>query len=168
MEANQDPRAAARRLSIVRGLAGTAAAVFAAWLLARLIPPLAGSVWLGAASLLPALVVLWLMVLAQMATRFRAGVFDPTAGQETRFLIVNQRAITNTVEQLAVFAPAQLVLATGSPRWTVAFGIVFALGRIAFWGGYLRAPLARAPGMAATAVATTLALVGAVMTCWPG
>ena len=108
------------------------------------------------AALLPAAAVLALMILAQMGYRFLLGVFDPLAGRETRFLLVNQRVISNTVEQLAIFVPALLALAAAvaAPQMpaVMALGAVFALARIVFWAGYLAAPVLRAPGMAATLV----------------
>ena len=42
-----------------------------------------------------------------------------------------------------------------------ALGVVFALARLVFWIGYLIAPIARAPGMAATFAATLSALAAA-------
>jgi uncharacterized membrane protein YecN with MAPEG domain len=121
---------------------------------------------LSLGALFPALIVLALMILAQMAARARAQAFDPTAGKETRFLLVNQRVITNTVEQLAVFAPALLALAVRSNpdqmNSVVALGFLFAGARLVFWAGYLRAPLLRAPGMAATAAATMATLLAAL------
>jgi uncharacterized membrane protein YecN with MAPEG domain len=107
-----------------------------------------------------------------MMVRFASGTFDPTAGRDNRFLVVNQRVITNTVEQLACFAPALLaVSAVASPlRMTMvaALGLTFAVARIAFWIGYLRAPLLRAPGMSATFVVTVLVIVWAMFGLLPG
>ena len=64
-------------------------------------------------------------------------------------LQVNQRALTNTVEQLAGFAPALLAVAARAPaRWmpfVVAAGLVFGLARLVFWGGYLLGRWARRP-----------------------
>jgi len=117
------------------------------------------------AALLPATAVLALMIVAQMAGRFLLGVFDPLAGRETRYLLVNQRVIANTVEQMAVFVPALLALAAAvaAPQMpaVMALGAVFALARIVFWAGYLAAPVLRAPGMAGTLVTATGTLAGA-------
>ena len=151
-------------LSVAGGIAG-----FLAWRgLAMLIPadPAAASmavrVGLGAASLLPACCVLLTMILAQMAARFWQGTFDPIAGKDGRFLRVNQRVISNTVEQLAILGPAMVALAAGAPvarmAEVVAIPLVFALARLVFWAGYLAAPLLRAPGMAATCAASATAL----------
>jgi hypothetical protein len=122
------------------------------------------------AALLPALFVLFAMIVAQMGARFLGGVFDPQAGRETAFLRVNQRVISNTVEQLAMFAPALLALAAAAPAgWmpgVLALGGSFALARLVFWAGYLAAPIARAPGMAATMLVTLAALFGAAWFWW--
>jgi MAPEG family len=134
---------------------------------------LAGRVGLALAWLLPALLVLWAMLLAQMGARFLGGVFDPLAGKDGRFLAVNQRIITNTVEHASVFVPALLALAAGVDRehmpLVLALPLVFAAGRVAFWAGYLVAPLGRGIGMAATVAATAGALGGAVAVwCFAG
>jgi uncharacterized membrane protein YecN with MAPEG domain len=126
---------------------------------------------LGCAALLPAVCVLNLMVLVQMRLRARSGAVDPLAGHEGTLLRVNQRALTNTVEQLAGFAPALLALAGRTPpggmRFVVAAGAVFALARLAFWVGYLLGPLTRAPGMAATFAVNVGTLVAAILAWWP-
>ncbi len=126
---------------------------------------------LACASLLPAACVLNLMILVQMRLRARSGAVDPLAGRDDALLLVNQRALTNTVEQLAGFAPAVLTLAAGVTagrmRFVVAAGVVFALARLAFWAGYLLGPLARAPGMAATFAINVATLVAAIWVWWP-
>lgn len=159
-----------RARSLLLGGAGAIAAILLWWLLTAAWPvsPSASvelRLGLALAALLPALFLLWLMILAQMLARFRGAVFDPLAGAETNFLRVNQRVISNTVEQLAIFIPALLALAlrvrAGWLPAALALAIVFAAGRLAFWIGYLRAPISRAPGMAATIVATSAALFAA-------
>lgn len=126
---------------------------------------------LALAALLPAVSVLNLMIVVQMWLRASSGVVDPLAGQDTRVLQVNQRALTNTVEQLAGFAPALLALAAGAPPgwmpFIVSAGLVFGLMRLVFWGGYLLGPLLRAPGMAATFAINVATLIAAVRVWWP-
>lgn len=132
---------------------------------------MANRLGLGCAALLPAVFVLNLMVLTQMRLRVATGAVDPVAGRDARLLQVNQRALTNTVEQLAGFAPALLAVAAGvSPGWmpfVIAAGLVFGLARLAFWGGYLLGPLNRAPGMAASFAINVATLVTAVYLWWP-
>jgi uncharacterized membrane protein YecN with MAPEG domain len=166
-----------RTRSLLLGGAGVAVALLIWWVLVVLLPGdgaranQASRIALGAASLLPAAGVLLAMLLVQMAARFIAGTFDPTLGRDSRLLVVNQRVITNTVEQMACFVPAMLALsvATRPDRMgmVVALGLTFALARIAFWIGYLTAPLFRAPGMAATFVLNVMAFAGAVW-AWLG
>lgn len=124
---------------------------------------------LGAAWLLPACFVLAAMVAAQIAGRFLVAAFDPLAGQDSRFLLVNQRVITNTVEQTLIFAPALLALAAAVPAEqmpaVLAAAAVFALARLVFWAGYLVAPMVRAPGMAAT-MAVVVATLSAAVWQW--
>jgi uncharacterized membrane protein YecN with MAPEG domain len=117
------------------------------------------------ATLLPSAFVMAAMIVAQMIGRFVAGALDPLAGHETPFLLTNQRIITNSVEQLAVFVPAFLALAAGATSEVLpevlALGGTFAFARIIFWFGYLSSPIARAPGMAATGVANISTLLAA-------
>ena len=126
---------------------------------------------LACASLPPAVCVLNLMILVQMRLRASSGAVDPLAGRDGTLLLVNQRALTNTVEQMAGFVPALLALAAGVvSAWmafVVAAGLVFALARLIFWGGYLLGPLVRAPGMAATFAVNVTTFVAAVWVWWP-
>jgi uncharacterized MAPEG superfamily protein len=157
------------------GGCGAVAALLGWWALAPRVPAdpgwasMAMRLGQGAAALLPGAGVLALMILAQMALRLAGGVIDPLAGRETRALLVNQRAISNTVEQFAVFAPALLALAAGVPGArmadVIALGLVFAGARLLFWLGYLAAPAGRAFGMAATLM-VTLGTLGAAAWVW--
>ncbi|OJY64871.1 MAG: hypothetical protein BGP12_03805 [Rhodospirillales bacterium 70-18] len=157
-----------RGLNLLLSACGAIAALLAWRALLPLMPvdPEAASmaVRLGraCAALLPSGFVLAAMIAVQMAGRMWSGAIDPLGGQDTVFLRVNQRVITNTVEQMAVFVPALLALAAAVPAGQMpavaaACG-VFALARLAFWAGYLLGPLGRAPGMAASfaVVAATL------------
>jgi uncharacterized membrane protein YecN with MAPEG domain len=108
----------------------------------------------AAAALLPACAVLAAMIASQMALRWRTGTRDPLAGEDGPLLRLTQRVISNTVEQLALFAPSLLALAGGvrpqAMPGVVSAGIVFAIARLLFWAGYARSAPLRAPGMAAT------------------
>jgi uncharacterized membrane protein YecN with MAPEG domain len=166
-----------RGLTLLLGCAGIAAGVLGWRWLTGWVPP--DPAWssmaarLGAASLalLPAGAVLWAMIVTQMAARFVTGRFDPTAGTDGPFLRVNQRAISNTVEQFAVLAPALLALAAGVAAakmpMVIALALVFAAARLLFWAGYLAHKLLRAPGMAATFVAVTATLAAATWVWLP-
>jgi MAPEG family len=161
-----------RRQSILLSACGILAAVVLCRALVAEIPEpvdsssVAARVSLTLAWLLPSLALLWAMLLAQMSARFLGARFDPLAGGEGRFLAVNQRVITNTVEHMLVFAPSLLALAArvSGARMpdVIALAIVFAVARVAFWAGYLVTPIGRGPGMAATVAATAMSLGGAM------
>jgi uncharacterized membrane protein YecN with MAPEG domain len=104
-----------------------------------------------------------------MVARMASGRIDPTDGRDTLFLLTNQRAIANTLEQSVCFIPALLALAAGvtaavMPQ-VIALALVFAAARLVFWLGYLTRPVLRAPGMAATFVTVT-ATLGAAIWAW--
>jgi uncharacterized MAPEG superfamily protein len=166
---------AGRALGLLLGGCGAVAAVLAWRALVPWFPadPSGASMGVrlgqGSAALLPGALVLALMILAQMALRAATGAIDPLAAGEPRLLRVNQRAISNTVEQFVLFVPAVLALSAGvtaarMPE-VMAAGVVFAGGRVLFWLGYLVAPPGRAFGMAATLVAT-LGALGAAAWAW--
>lgn len=167
-----DPATQSRGLSLLLASAGIAAGVLGWRGLTGLIPPdpawssMAARLGTAALALLPGAIVLWLMIAAQMATRIISGRFNPTEGRDNHFLLINQRAIGNTVEQSLCFIPALLALAAGvgaplMPK-VIALALVFAAARLIFWLGYLARPVLRAPGMAATFVTVTATLAGAV------
>jgi uncharacterized membrane protein YecN with MAPEG domain len=166
---------ATRRASLLSGTAGIVAGLLLWRLTSAVIPigaeatSMALRLGLAAAAMLPCVAMLAAMILAQMGARFMLGAFDPTDGDEARFLRTNQRVISNSVEQLMIFAPALLALAGGAPHaampGVLALAVVFAFARLAFWAGYLAAPLARAPGMAAT-IAVNLATLLAAAWFW--
>jgi uncharacterized membrane protein YecN with MAPEG domain len=111
------------------------------------------------------------MIIVQMRARAATGAIDPTAGRDSHFLRLNQRVITNTVEQLACFVPALLALAgrAASERMNkvVALALLFALARLMVWLGYLVRPMLRAPGMAAT-FGVNVVTLGAAIWAWAG
>ncbi|HET6196348.1 MAG TPA: hypothetical protein VFE12_11355, partial [Acetobacteraceae bacterium] len=105
----------ARHWSMLGSAAGVAVA-FALWqAIGRSLPfapPLNTAERLGwaCASLLPAVCLLNLMIVAQMRLRVSTDAIDPLAGNDGAKLRLNQRVLSNTVEQLAGFAPALLAL----------------------------------------------------------
>jgi len=88
--------------------------------------------------------------------RLFSPAFDPLSGFETRRLLVNQRYLQNTLEQILVFMAGLFGLAAYSPdgsqmRGVLATTVVWMLARAAFWIGYHRSAAMRglgAPGMA--------------------
>jgi hypothetical protein len=170
------PPALARLTSLSLGGFGLLGGLAGWWWLAGSLPvpdgtsSMAVRLGLATAALLPAAALLFAMVVASSAARFVAAAFDPLAGRDGRFVAVNQRVITNTVEQLCVFAPALLAWAAGGGAaamgGVLAAALVFAVARAAFWVGYHLSPFARAPGMAATLAMGGLALVMAARAWW--
>jgi uncharacterized MAPEG superfamily protein len=148
-----------RHLSSLAGVViGTALAwglLFAFW------PPAApgvqgdGERLVLAAGLLvwPALLLL-VMVFTVAFTRFVTAAFDPLNDPESSFQRRAQRALTNSVEQNAIFAPALLSAAVLADPVDIRFaGVMTALycaARGLFWAGYVINPLYRAPGMIMT------------------
>jgi uncharacterized MAPEG superfamily protein len=126
---------------------------------------------IACAALLPTVALLEAMIIVQMRARATAGAIDPTAGQDSHFLQLNQRVITNTIEQLACFVPALLALAgrvtSAQMNEVVALALLFALARLVFWVGYLVRPMLRAPGMT-VGFAVNVVTLGAAIWAWLG
>lgn len=164
-----------QRPPVLLPVAGVAVAILACWLVAAVAPGAVAGVAphlaLALAALLPSVGLLAAMILVQMGVRGMTGAIDPLAGTDSVFLRTNQRVITNTVEQLAVFVPALLALAAGAPAAImgpiVALAYVFALARLAFWIGYLAGTRLRAPGMAATFAVNAATLLAAAWVWLP-
>ena len=101
----------------------------------------------------PALMLL-VMVFAVALTRLATAAFDPLNDPESSFQRRAQRALTNSVEQTAIFAPALLSAAVLADPVDIRFaGVMTALycaARGLFWAGYVINPLYRAPGMIMT------------------
>lgn len=162
------PPALARLTSLSLGGFGLVGGLVLWWWGTGLVAVPGGSPSMGvrlglvAAALLPSAGLLLLMTAASFTARFVSATFDPLAGHDGRFLQLNQRVISNTVEQLAVFAPALLAWGAGGGAaampGVLAAGFAFALARAAFWLGYHLHVFGRAPGMAATIGLNALAL----------
>ncbi len=113
-----------------------------------------------------ALVPLFLMLMTIGNSRFLSDAIDPTRQAESKMLDINRRAALNTLEQTFGFVVASLALSTLVPLHLLhvvwACAIVFVVARLAFWFGYRKHPLYRAPGMSAT-VYMNLAMIGYVL-----
>ncbi|WP_158743413.1 MAPEG family protein [Acidisphaera sp. L21] len=122
---------------------------------------------LGLAFLLPSAILVWLMLLVQMAARMVTGALDPAAGGDGPFLRTNQRIIGNSVEHGIVFGAGLLALVAGvdAPHMPAiaALCIVFTVCRVTFWAGYLVTPVGRTIGMAPTMAITGVTLGWALM-----
>lgn len=138
--------------------------LLALWLLSSLVAPPEGppegmsnpgarmAFW-ARLSLWPAL-VLFAAVGGVMAARARSVALNPIDDPESRVHRISQRVLSNTVEQTLIFLPALAALVAQIPLTSlgvpVAATVLFVLGRLLFWAGYLVHPYARAPGMAMT------------------
>lgn len=103
--------------------------------------------WLALA---PALVI-FVLVTAVGNARFLSAGIDPLLGQDPRFVTVTNRVLVNTVEQTFIFVLAGVALLALLPAEQLgaipALAVLFVVARVAFWLGYLRQALLRAPGM---------------------
>ena len=88
----------------------------------------------------PALMLL-VMVSAVALARLMTAAFDPLKDQESSFQLRAQRALTNSVEQTAIFAPALLAAAVladpGDIRFAGVMTALFCAARGLFWVGYV-------------------------------
>ncbi len=164
----------ARRPTLVAIGIGTTswASVFsAAWLLWPSSPsvppgdPISYALQLAAA---PAVLVL-LMICSCLRLFDTAQAENPLVGAESQRFKVNQRVLTNTVEQGAAFVPLLLALATRLPPAQLKLlpiaVAVWCAGRVMFWGGYHVAPHWRAPGFDWTFYTSAL-LAGCYLSTW--
>ncbi len=88
---------------------------------------------------------------------------DPFANKESRGFKINQRVMTNTVEQLLMFAPIFIALAIrmdpASTYWLPILVTLWCTARLMFWVGYRRGLHYRAPGMDWTIGTTAVTMV---------
>jgi hypothetical protein len=94
---------------------------------------------------------------------FIADAIDGDRRIDDKAFEINLRYNQNTLEQLALAAIAWTGLALALPIEEIGvvarMGVMFAVGRLAFWMGYHYAPWARAFGMGLTAYPTFGALI---------
>lgn len=87
-------------------------------------------------------------------TRHLSSHIDGTAPKSGEPLDITLRYITNTSEQLLLFAAVCLALTFIAPdfarRLLPVMGVWFLIARLIFWAGYKNHPLKRAIGFAAT------------------
>ena len=102
------------------------------------------------------------MALAVARTHKRTGILAPAmTGHPSLERAI--RAHSNTLEWLPVFLPAMWLFAIyWSPVWAAALGLLWLVGRIAYFAGYMAEPMKRYPGFFIQAVATFALLLGAL------
>jgi hypothetical protein len=152
-----------RRAGMVAIAVATPVALLLWLTVAYLVPPLSGMDTLSGRMLFTlkccCFAVLFCLVTGIEAVaheRLSSPAFDPLSGFETRRLLVNQRYLQNTLEQILVFIIGLFGLAAYSAdgfamRAVLATTVVWILARAAFWIGYHRSAAMRGlgiPGMA--------------------
>lgn len=102
------------------------------------------------------------MALTVARAHTRTGILAPTMTGDP-VLERTIRAHANTIEWLPVFLPSLWLFAIyWDPTWAAAFGALWLVGRIAYFVGYLSAPLRRYPGFFIQALAAFALLFGAL------
>ena len=106
--------------------------------------------------------ILLLMVSGCFRVFDTAKAEDPFANAESQRWRVNQRVLSNTVEQAMIFIPAIFALAARLPPSQVhvlpVLTCVWCAGRVLFWVGYRIRPSLRGPGFEWTIYSSMLAL----------
>ncbi len=106
--------------------------------------------------------VIFGMALTVARTHSKTGILAPTMTGDPML----ERAIrghSNTLEWLPIFLPAMWLFAIyWSATWAAVLGGLWLVGRIAYFVGYLSAPLKRYPGFGIQAAATFALLLGAL------
>lgn len=96
------------------------------------------------------------------------GAEDPLANAESRGWRINQRVLSNTVEQALIFAPIFVALSIRMDPQHVymlpALMTIWCVGRLVFWAGYRHSLNARIIGMDWTTVTTMITAIWFVIT----
>jgi len=110
---------------------------------------------------------LLLGIMTVASKRFFSPSIDPMAGKEDEVMKIHIRYVDNTFQQVVIFLFMSVCLTTflrgESMRIIPILAILFTIGRIAFWIGYLKNPLYRAPGMFVTEMVNYLPLLYIVL-----
>ncbi|TAN15983.1 MAG: MAPEG family protein [Rhizobiaceae bacterium] len=102
------------------------------------------------------------MALAVARTHKKTGILAPAMTGDP-ILERAIRAHSNTLEWLPVFLPSMWLFAIyWSPAWAALLGLLWLVGRIAYFMGYLSEPLKRYPGFFIQALAAFILLFGAL------
>ena len=102
------------------------------------------------------------MALAVANAHKKTGILAPAmTGHPTLERAV--RAHSNTLEWIPIFLPAMWLFAIyWSPAWASALGLLWLVGRVAYFIGYVRAPQSRYPGFFIQSAAALVLLLGAL------
>ncbi|RUZ74782.1 MAPEG family protein [Mesorhizobium sp. M7A.F.Ca.US.006.01.1.1] len=111
---------------------------------------------------LPCSLMIFGMALTVARTHKRTGVLAPTMTGDP-LLERTIRANSNSIEWLPDFLPSMCLFAVyWSAPWAAALGLLWIMGRIASFIGYLSAPLKRYPGFFIQSFAAFALLLGAL------
>jgi uncharacterized membrane protein YecN with MAPEG domain len=106
--------------------------------------------------------LIFAMALTVARTHSKTGILAPAMTGDP-LLERAIRAHSNTLEWLPIFLPAMWLFAIyWSAAWAAGLGLLWLVGRVAYFAGYLSAPLKRYPGFFTQAVATFALLLGAL------
>ena len=140
---------------------GVLTMIIGVWILTKVLPPpeiadaLADRLAYALRINVFALVPFFVMVITVANSRFLSEAIDPTRGAESVAMKIDGRVVDNTLQQNFIFAVTSVALSTVVEirhlQVVLACAIVFVVARLAFWFGYRKHPLYRAPGMSATA-----------------
>lgn len=93
-------------------------------------------------------------VLCVMYKRFQSSAINPVLGRGEHIIEIHQRYIRNTTEQLVMHVIGQFVLCTYLTSQSLVIipvcSVLFVIGRMTFWVGYIREPLKRIFGFMIT------------------
>ncbi len=107
-------------------------------------------------------IAVFAMALTVAGTHKKTGILAPTMTGDPR-LERAVRAHSNTLEWIPIFLPSMWLFAIyWSATWAAILGLVWLIGRIAYFLGYLSAPLKRYPGFFIQATAAFALLLGAL------
>jgi len=113
---------------------------------------------------------LFAAIIAIGNARALSDAIDPTAGKESKAMIIDGRVVDNTTQQFLLFATASLAVAAASRGdqlgLIAAAAIVFTVCRFAFWIGYRIHPLYRAFGFSSTAYLNIILFAVALWRAW--
>jgi glutathione S-transferase len=102
------------------------------------------------------------MALTVSRTHAKTGILAPVMTGDPR-LERASRAHLNTVEWTPVFLPSMWLFAVyWSPTWASALGVLWLIGRIIYFVGYLSDAKKRLPGFFIQSIATFALLLGAL------
>jgi len=112
----------------------------------------------------------FLAIIAVGNGRFLSEAIDPTAGKESRAMIVTGRVVDNSLQQYVLLFAATMALAAtanGTQLGLVsAASVIFVVSRFAFWIGYRIEPVYRAFGFASTAYLNIILFGTAIWLAW--